>query len=421
MNAKAMESETTDAVKRGSAGMRALRWFWVLILLACASGAAALQYLGPPPIRTTDTARTPPQPPAAPPPAEPAPQTPAAPVAAPAATPAPAPPPAQPAAEHAEPPPPKATEMAFTRHQAGAPIAPPDPAMLAPSIPYPDLRVPRIAADGRMPMQVYAGGFDMADTRPKVALVLAGIGQSEAYSDDASKLLPPAVTFAVSPYANQPGRLLDAIRARGHEYLLSLPMEPQGSPVDDAGPQSLLTGAQPAQNMQRLEWALTRFAGYAGATSALDGLRGERFAASSTQLDPVLDVLAKDGLFYIDATPASSRSAPFQPTRIQGRAVDLVIDEPAVRVEIERKLQALEQIARDQGSAIGLAGLPRPVTIDRIAAWANGLAGRGIALAPVSVLVMKAPSPTSAATIGATPGTLAGDPGQQAPRPMRAP
>ena len=249
-------------------------------------------------------------------------------------------------------------------------------------------------------MRVYAGGFDVADTRPRIALLLAGIGQSNVYSDDASRLLPAAVSFAVSPYAIQPDRLLDDIRARGHEFLLSLPMEPQGSPVNDAGPQSLLSGATPAQNMQRLEWALTRFAGYAGVTNALDGLRGERFTTSASQLAPVLDALSTRGLLYVDAAAIPGRSTSTPSGHLVSRPVDLVIDEPAVRTEIEQKLQRLEQVARDRGSAIGLAGLPRPVTIDRLAAWANGLAARGIALAPVSVLLMPG-SATTAANAGA--------------------
>ena len=39
-----------------------------------------------------------------------------------------------------------------------------------------------------------------------------------------------------------------------------------------------------------------------------------------------------------------------------------MIDEPAARVEIDDKLAALERMARDKGSALGLAGAVRPVT-----------------------------------------------------------
>jgi polysaccharide deacetylase 2 family uncharacterized protein YibQ len=97
---------------------------------------------------------------------------------------------------------------------------------------------------------------------------------------------------------------------------------------------------------------------------------------------PVLDSLADRGLLYVDTRP-SRQPLP----RVWSHGVDVVIDEPAVRTEIEAKLARLEEIARDKGNALGLAGATRPVTVDRIAAWTNGLAAKGLALAPVSAIV----------------------------------
>ena len=75
--------------------------------------------------------------------------------------------------------------------------------------------------------------------------------------------------------------------------------------------------------------------------------------------------------------------------------MDLVIDEPADAPAIDAKLATLTRIAQETGSALGLAGAVRPVTIERIAAWANELAAQGVALAPVSALVQP---PVSAPT-----------------------
>jgi polysaccharide deacetylase 2 family uncharacterized protein YibQ len=69
--------------------------------------------------------------------------------------------------------------------------------------------------------------------------------------------------------------------------------------------------------------------------------------------------------------------------------VDVVVDDPPARAEIEAKLATLERLAREKGSALGLAGPLAPVTIERIASWAKGLDDKGIALAPVSALVGK--------------------------------
>ena len=73
--------------------------------------------------------------------------------------------------------------------------------------------------------------------------------------------------------------------------------------------------------------------------------------------------------------------------------MDLVVDDPAGsdvadRTMIDARLAELEQRAKDLGSALGLVMRPTPVTVARVAAWTNGLADRGLALAPVSALAL---------------------------------
>ncbi len=342
-------------------GLRALAWFWAGLLSITVAGGAVLQALGPPP-HAQALAR--PEAKASPPAAAPA----------------------EPAAAHSPPVKAVASVAARPGRNTPGPIAPPDPALLQPAEANPGVFLPRIAADGRMPSQVYARGFDPADTRPRIAVLLAGVGLNGTESEEAVRTLPGPVTFAFSPYATHLDPLLEATRAAGHEFLISLPMEPQGYPLNDAGDHALLTALAPELNRSRLDWALSRITGYAGATGALGLLRGERFAGS-TQMAPVLGSLADRGLLYVDARPGR------QPLpSVWSHGVDVVIDEPAVRTEIEAKLAALEQIARDKGSALGLAGATRPITVDRLAAWTNGLAARGIALAPVSAIVAAPPA-----------------------------
>ena len=62
------------------------------------------------------------------------------------------------------------------------------------------------------------------------------------------------------------------------------------------------------------------------------------------------------------------------------------LDDIQTALEIDRHLSALEDEARAHGSAIG-SGFLYPVTVDRIAAWAKGLQGRGFVLVPVSAIV----------------------------------
>jgi polysaccharide deacetylase 2 family uncharacterized protein YibQ len=202
---------------------------------------------------------------------------------------------------------------------------------------------------------------------------------SDADSEEAVRRMPAAVSLAVSPYALHTAPLLEAARAAGHETLIAIPMEPQNYPLNDAGNEALLTTAAPAANGRNLEWALSRIEGYVGATGALGRLHGERFAASE-QMTKVYDALTARGLLYVDPRPGT-------PPGSARRAVDLVIDEPPVRTEIEAKLARLEQMARERGAALGLVDGPAPVTTERVAAWASALPQRGFDLVPVSALV----------------------------------
>lgn len=231
-------------------------------------------------------------------------------------------------------------------------------------------------------MQVYAAGFDSSTRRPRVGLLLAGVGLNQADSEAAIRALPRGVTLAISPYAADPAKLLAAARSAEHEYLLSVPMEPQGFPLNDPGKRALMTSLSPEQNHERLEWVLSRFAGYVGAVGAEGSLRGERFASLPEEMKPVLTELARRGLLYVDPRPGA---APLP--LVWSRRVDLVIDEPGAAADIDDKLAQLARLAREKGSALGFAGTVRPVTTQRLAAWASGLPADGLALAPVSVLV----------------------------------
>jgi polysaccharide deacetylase 2 family uncharacterized protein YibQ len=265
------------------------------------------------------------------------------------------------------------------------PIADPDPAMLEPLARDTKLMLPRISIDSRAPMRVYAGGFDPSTLRPRVGLLIAGVGMSEADSLAAIKNLPAGVTLAITPSTADLGRLLAAARSNEHEYLLSVPMEPLGYPVNDPDDRSaLMTSISPAENMERLYTILGRLTGYAGVTNALGPMRGERLAGVADQFEPVLQEVASRGLFFLDA-----RTGQGPLPHAWSRSVDLVLDdEPLNATALDQRLDLLTHLALDKGSALGVVFTPRPVTVDRVAAWANTLGAKGLALAPASALML---------------------------------
>jgi polysaccharide deacetylase 2 family uncharacterized protein YibQ len=357
------------AARRRPLIARSLGWFWSGIGVVVLGGATTLQTLGPP--------AKPPKGPMAEPPMA-------------AASPAMSPPP--PADVITPTPPPEAKPPMMTQLRPGrgtpGPIPSPDPALLEAIPGEASAMLPRISADGRAPMAVYARGFDQSNRRPRIGLLFCGFGPNLGDSEDAIRALPGGITLAFSPYASHLPHLLDVARLTGHEFLLSIPMEPMGYPQNDAGDRALLTTANTAINAASLDWALGRMAGYAGATGALGSLRGERFADAYGPLEAMLRQLAGRGLMYVDPRPGA-----MQLPDVWSRAIDLVVDEPAVRTEIDDKLAQLEKAARQNGSALGLAGVVRPLTVQRVLAWANALQDHGFALAPVSALVRPPAAP----------------------------
>jgi polysaccharide deacetylase 2 family uncharacterized protein YibQ len=168
--------------------------------------------------------------------------------------------------------------------------------------------------------------------------------------------------------------------------LLQVPMEPFDYPDNDPGPQTLLTSLDAGQNVDRLQWLMSRFQGYVGIVNAMGG----RFTASEQALAPVLRETAKRGLIYVD-DGASARSLASQiagANNLSFAKADVALDAVPTAADIDRALNRLETIARERGLAVGYANA-LPVSIERVAKWAKAAEGRGVLLVPISGIIAK--------------------------------
>jgi polysaccharide deacetylase 2 family uncharacterized protein YibQ len=363
-------------------GWRVLALVWTVLILGIGGTGAWLNHLGPLPRPVAEAPPAAPQP-APPPRAEaPPPQ---------AEAPMPAPPPSQAEAPAPEPPAPRAEAPAPPSPALPAPDQPaaaslPVPAGADPALIEPGRYglLPRIGPDGRTPIRAYGRAFDRGNTRPRIAIVIGDIGMNAAQADEALRRLPPEIALALSPYGHRLPQLAARIRERGTEILAAIPLEPAGYPLNDPGDRALLTAQPLSENLDRLGWALSRFPAYVGAIGAIGGMRGERFAQVPELIGAVQDALRSRGLLYLDPRPGSGN-----PARAWGRGVDVIIDEPATRGEIERRLAELERLARERGSALGLAGSPAPVLIERLASWVAGVDANGLVLVPPTALIRR--------------------------------
>ena len=159
----------------------------------------------------------------------------------------------------------------------------------------------RVGDDGRRPVDVYAKPFDRSQKRPRIGIVVTGLGLSDAATESAIQGLAGGVTAFLFIEAE---RMDQAGPREADTVLINIPMEPVNYPAYD-GPQTLLASLNADSNLDRLFWALIRATRYVGVVDFL----GSRFAVSQYMV-PVLKALKQRGLMYLDSGSTSLSIAP---------------------------------------------------------------------------------------------------------------
>jgi polysaccharide deacetylase 2 family uncharacterized protein YibQ len=282
------------------------------------------------------------------------------------------------------------SELAEAMEPSPAEVAEtPETVVDPPSAPESETAPAAAGEDPALPAwQRFASPFPSADSRPRIAIVVTGLGLGETVTRAAIDGLPGTVTLSFSPYGERIGEWIEAARLKGHEALLDLPMEPISYPRDDPGPRGLLTSLGPDENAERLDWILGRAEGYVGVINSM----GSRFLASETHMRPVLAALGRRGLAFVDGREsAQSLGARLASALGVPRAInDRFIDVEPTRIAIDGRLEQLERLALTGGIAVAVAR-PLPVTMERLRQWAGKLEAKGIALAPVSAILDRQP------------------------------
>ena len=244
--------------------------------------------------------------------------------------------------------------------------------------------LPKVATDGRRPIEVYARPSSYAGSGaggpPRVAVLLVGLGLPDSPPASVIKGLPGPVSIAYGAYGRSLQDAVKYARADGHEVLLQIPLEPNDYPKVDPGPHTLLTTLPPEENMKRLQWLMSRYAGYVGVTNQM----GSKFEAAQDSLTPVLEEVKRRGLLYID-----DGSVPGSTTGQIGSTIGLDFGVASVQIDgadVAKQLAQLEATAKEKGAASGVAKV-KLGTAKQLADWAAKLQSKGIVLVPVSAVV----------------------------------
>ncbi|HRP78985.1 MAG TPA: divergent polysaccharide deacetylase family protein [Aquamicrobium sp.] len=242
--------------------------------------------------------------------------------------------------------------------------------------------LPKRAADGRRPFDVYARPWSGA-RGARVAIVIGGLGVSQTGTQGAIAGLPPEVTLAFASGGNSLDRWMQAARREGHEIVMQVPLEPFDYPSVDPGRNTLTVDAAPAENRDRLYRALSRITNYTGVMNYM----GARFVTEEAAMLPFFGELGQRGLMFLDDGSSAKSLAPdmAQRQRVPYAAADLVIDGERDRGAILKRLDDAERTARAQGAAIAI-GSAFDVTVEAVRQWTEEAKRRGVEIVPVSAL-----------------------------------
>jgi len=220
---------------------------------------------------------------------------------------------------------------------------------------------------------------------PRIAVVVRGLGLSQAATQAAIDRLPAAISLSFTPYAREAPDWTVRARSQRHEVLIDLPMEPESFPARDPGPKALMTTLPTPVNIDRLQWAVEKGHAVVGVVAQM----GSRFLATPEVVAPVMQRLKQLGLMYVDNGELQDSAALAIAERIglPHAANDRTLDGGQVsRPAIEARLVEAERIAQQDGLVVVMAH-PFPVTIDLLAEWTRDLGDRGFVLVPITAAV----------------------------------
>jgi polysaccharide deacetylase 2 family uncharacterized protein YibQ len=276
-------------------------------------------------------------------------------------------------------------------------------------------------AERDLPWHKYAAPFDIKDPRPKIAVLVNGLGLQHEMTQQMLQSLPAGVTLGFSSYGRQLKEWLGFTRGQRREVVLSLPLQGGGAAAnspnsphtnpprfEDAGPFALGADLTPMQNIGRLDWLLERGEGAVG----LMPNANEAFWLASEAATTLLNSLRERG--YLLATPTATVVQSSLAAGVPTASLTVALDQPVDEATLNSQLQRVESTAKAEGAAA--ISLPAyPALLAPLNAWIAKLAERGFALVPLSAVTEQrtainppaasAASPTPAAPPAAAPIT----------------
>ncbi len=237
------------------------------------------------------------------------------------------------------------------------------------------------ASDNLTSFQAYRRSFSFGEfdnSKPVVSFLLIDYGLSQKQSEYALDILPPEVSFMLSPYSNLPDEWANMARARGHEVWLNVPI--QNNKQENSGKNTVFHHASVKQKQRSMRKSLILAEGYLGVGSYTD----DSMNVVAEDYLTLIGEIYNRGLGYVEVNPEA-------PLLIRDKAFSMFA--PYIRADLKivrmrgknGSFEKLEAIANEKGYAVAV--IPSyPNTIKNLAVWLLKVAKSDYSVIPVSAV-----------------------------------
>ncbi|BCA79379.1 divergent polysaccharide deacetylase family protein [Desulfuromonas sp. AOP6] len=218
---------------------------------------------------------------------------------------------------------------------------------------------------------------------PRVAIIIDDVGRDLATAREILDIDLP-LTVAILPFSHKAAEIDQLLYQQGREILIHIPMEPQGYPDKNPGPQALFVNLDQDEIGNRYAAYRQRVPHATGGNNHM----GSRFTEERQGMRTILAQMKKDGLFFVDSltTPRSVAYAEAVKTGIPAIERDVFLDNVQETGRILTEIHKLAALAQRQGHAVGICH-PHPETLEALRQSVRIFQEAGVTVVPVSQLL----------------------------------
>ncbi len=227
--------------------------------------------------------------------------------------------------------------------------------------------------------RAYQTPFNFNDIKNKnlLSFMVADFGLSEKMSNMALDILPPQVSFLLSPYADLPMEWIKRAREKGHEIWIDLPI--QNKKNIDQGINTIFHHQNLSEKTKMMHKTLASALGYVGVAMYMD----KSSESVTNHYKQLTNELYGRGIGIFEKNPNAPKY--IEAIAIAKGAPYIKVDLQIYQMHGKNSFQEVEAITQNKGYAVAL--IPSyPKAIKNLAVWIEKVGKIDYAIAPISAI-----------------------------------